>query len=55
MGVDESDFRIDGNGTLYATRTFRVDSKKGQSFALWARDSERKQEWHTHVNLTSQV
>ncbi|KAG5275563.1 hypothetical protein AALO_G00121740 [Alosa alosa] len=55
LGIDEPDFRLDTDGTLYVTRTFRLDRKQGRGVRVWARDSDRKQEWHTRVNLTSQM
>ncbi|XP_018613344.1 cadherin-2-like [Scleropages formosus] len=50
---DPEDFRIEGDGLLYAARSLRASSARRTTVVIHAQDVETRERWHTQVQLTS--
>ncbi|XP_035271223.1 cadherin-2-like [Anguilla anguilla] len=49
---DPADFRIGGDGVLYAARSFRVPGARARLLVVGAEDEDSRERWQTRVNLT---
>ncbi|KAM4705749.1 cadherin-2 [Rhinophrynus dorsalis] len=48
-----TDFRIDGDGVIYATRTFSISPEQAE-FLVYAQDEETRELWHVTVKISLQ-